>query len=489
MFAKDTNFFGGAVLSSNDAPPKTKRYLYHILEDKLSASKAIDKGETRCSYTILGPRKVGKTIILRQLCDHFATASRYYDISTLKSPVNFNDLFARARGDGVHIILLDEISKICTDDIPEFVSAVKNYCWCISFVLTGSTKAAVKQLSDMVGRAESEYELPPILYIERLAWQANANVSDFAQYRSKVSFESFKNYIHYGTVTDDTDGWIYTSAVVDDTMQSILKRDYLSSEYPTIKELDRVTMTSILQYIAVCQLVYATEKKQYCTIPSLQQVVEEKLHEVYRNISRAVSLPKQCIADMCHMMLDSGLAKPMYQTYWDLEMANDGYRVKTVDSSVPSIVFEYPWYANFVLEDILSAGDMWGYWVENLLYLRMLYVYGVVDKYRLGTDVLDIVYSEKLSSRYGLECKFTALKNIRHGHLQRYKMLGSRLQLRRVDITSTDECLKQSDTSCVYKIHELIAALELEYISHSDMPYTSPNVYELIKRYGFLPDC
>lgn len=474
---------------SSYSVPRTKRFLYHILKRLLKIPRQVDKGDTRKSYTILGPRKVGKTTILQQLATYFKEESIYFDLSIIGYPIKFTELFSQEMKNGKKIILLDEISKVSEDCLMEFVSAVKMYCWGISFVMTGSTKASVSKINDMIGRA-STFELPPIMYIERLAWEANVEVYDLAEYRRNITLDSFKSYVRYYALKPDADALGYVQSVVEDTMESIWRHNYLDEDNKNTLGLSSDIIWEILKYISLCQLVYALENKQYCLMPALTGKVIDAMGGLYQDLKSMRGMPKSAISDVCQMLVDSGLAIPLYVKYMTSD-PNENLRSHSVDKQVSNIIFEYPWYASIAITDMLNEQELWGYWIENLLYLKMRYLYNFVDKYRAGTDEIDIVYPQSLQEYCGLECKFTPFNNIRHSTIKHYRQYAQQLGLKRMDITSTDFSSKIDSFTQIYKIQELIAVLELEYIKQCDQleelwSPSVPTVYELMKKYGFI---
>lgn len=489
---KCTNFFmeESSMISESYAKfaqqpiPETKRYLYHILEEKLSIPRDVDHGDTRRSYTILGPRKVGKTIILRQLEKHFGTTSCYMDMSITDKASDFVKMFSDALNDGVSIILLDEISKIHEDRVAAFVSAVKDFCWCISFVLTGSTKSAVSKLSSMIGRSDMEFELPPILYIERLAWEQNTDVYNLNAYRAGISLDSFKHYVEYFAIKPEESGLVYVRNLVEDTMESIRAQEHIDEDGCSLADLSINMQETLLKYVSLCQLVYKIKGKAYCSIPSLSDYVQKTMGDLYITIRSKQNMSKIAIALMCQLILESGLAVEIYTRYDDIgDVHLQNHRI---DKDVPNIAFEYPWYATIAIADVLDTPTMWGFWVENLLYLKMWHVFTFVDKYRANeTAEIDNVYTNNFNGFYGLECKFRPRNELSDSLIKKYQDIAKSIDMQRMDIVTTDCSNVFDNFTRFYKVHELVAALELEYVNLRDELHTSLKLEDIMQKYNF----
>lgn len=460
--------------------PGTRRFLFKVVEKRMNAIEEPSSGLGRC-IAILGPRNIGKTILLMQLCKSHSSISSYIDISTLKSPVDYNKLFQEEQDRGKTRLFLDEISKIATDDLADFVSAVKLFSSRITFVYTGSTKSAVKKIHDKIGRGIS-YEFPPILWIEHLAWNSHADVYDFEKYRHTISLNSFRDYMRYGGFSDENEGFEYVRSVVQDTVDSVL--NYKDLSYLSIEQLN-----CILEYIALCQLVFCDKNQHtYCTIPSLSKRIQSALGSAYTRIKNHIDMPTSAVALVCSMLIDSGLAKRMYTQFFNTDDIDEGYQIKLIDQTVPSLIFEYPWYASVGVTDILAdANDtLWGKRVEDMLFLKMTYLYDFVDKYRFANaEEIDVVYQSG-GSTFGIECKFRRQEHLDSSKVEEYRVLAKRLKLSRIDITCKDFNKTLDNFTSFLRIDQVVAVLELELINKRlEDRLGSPNVLELFRRYKF----
>lgn len=158
----------------------TKRFIYNALE-----KNALNKPGCYC---VIGAKKIGKTVLLKQLRQHNETNTVYIDASTLGYETNFKDLYKSLEEKGIKNILIDDINKLNEDLIADFNSDTISYANKMCFILSGSICASVRKFDRDICMGGWEYELPPIMYIERLCWEKGLN---------EVSAEAVKKLSSY----------------------------------------------------------------------------------------------------------------------------------------------------------------------------------------------------------------------------------------------------------------------------------------------------
>lgn len=180
---------------------KTKRFLYDVMTtrlNKLDACAARNNDAYEDSATaILGVRQIGKTVLLKQLYNVAPSISEYRDCTGLPSDFDFDGYLRKLLDSGVKRLFLDEVCKIQRDMVADLVSFIKNTSAFMSVTFTGSTKQAVEALSADVCRGIS-VELPPIMYIERLAWTQSEEVSSLTgkDLLGMSSIDAFASYLN-----------------------------------------------------------------------------------------------------------------------------------------------------------------------------------------------------------------------------------------------------------------------------------------------------
>lgn len=150
---------------------KTKRFAYDILKEYYDYC---EKTETISYFngctTVLGARKVGKTILLKQLCEVEPSKSYYMDCTDVPETFDFESFYEECLNKGVSRVFLDEVCKIPDDIIADFIEFTKLYSAKILITITGSVKLSVSKLSSCIGRGRT-IELPPISYTEQIGWE------------------------------------------------------------------------------------------------------------------------------------------------------------------------------------------------------------------------------------------------------------------------------------------------------------------------------
>jgi predicted AAA+ superfamily ATPase len=166
---------------------KTKRFAYDILKEYYDYC---EKTETISYFngctTVLGARKVGKTILLKQLCEVEPSKSYYMDCTDMPETFDFESFYEECLSKGVSRVFLDEVCKIPDDIIADFIESTKLYSAKILITITGSVKLSVSKLSSRIGRGRT-IELPPISYTEQIGWEgvsSNIQNSDIRHYLS-----------------------------------------------------------------------------------------------------------------------------------------------------------------------------------------------------------------------------------------------------------------------------------------------------------------
>lgn len=488
---------------------KTKRFLYDIMTirlSKLDAYAARNNDAYEDSATaILGVRQIGKTVLLKQLYNVAPDISEYRDCTGLPSDFNFDGYLRELLDSGVKRLFLDEVCKIQRDSLADLIRFIKDACAFMSVTFTGSTKQAVEALSADVCRGIS-VELPPIMYIERLAWAQSKEVCSLTgeDLLGMSSIDAFASYLNTGKIDEDTlrGSTIldYVYGLVQDTMKSYFAR------YSTDKatELSNQDVNTILNYVSLVQHVIKTKKNEYCDLPILSRSIKNSIKDKWVAMQDILDITDKITA-MCHILLDSGLARKV-SIYTPAEGAGFSAKLESVpliDDNIPSLIFEYPWYASLsVTPELNKQETLWGIWLENDLLMRSVYCYPFADKYRRDeTDEFGIAYLTGLfvgGKRGGIESKWRPYSKVNIANdLARYARIAKGLGLDELAITCKDknwvvpsalaEAKKEEYPEVIVCRADLLhLALELGYIDVQKRGdcYANKTVLELMKHFG-----
>lgn len=430
---------------------KTKRFLYDVMItrlNKLDAYAARNNDAYEDSATaILGILQVGKTVLLKQLHNAAPDISEYRDCSKLSESFDFEEYLQALTDSGVKHLFLDEVCKIHRDMVADLVSFIKNASAFMSVTFTGSTKQAVEALSADVCRGIS-VELPPIMYIERLAWAQSREVCSLTgvDLLSMSSIDSFASYLNTGKIlggmlTDET-ALDYVRGIVSDTTKSYLSR-YSSGSAVTLTRRD---IDMILIYISLVQHVIKTKKNEYCDLPLLSKDIKNRIKSEWAALKNILNVTDKITA-MCHIILNSGLARKVavYAPSEGAGFFTNPEPVPLIDENIPSLIFEYPWYASLALTPLLNRQEtLWGIWLENDLLMKSVYCYPFADKFRRDeADELDMVYLTGLfvgGKKGGIESKWRPYSKVNNANdLARYARIAKGLGLDELAITCKDK--------------------------------------------------
>lgn len=190
---------------------KTKRFAYKLLldyydrmEDEVRNKKfGITAYEYGCT-TILGVRRVGKTILMKQLAESKKEVSEYFDCTDISEDFDFESFYEDLENRGIERLYLDEVCKIPDEIMADFIGNTKLYSAQMLITITGSEKGVVSKISSRIGRGRT-ISLPPIMYIEKLAWSQDEEVDDYLNYDFKnvSTYEKLINYLKTQNVVSE----------------------------------------------------------------------------------------------------------------------------------------------------------------------------------------------------------------------------------------------------------------------------------------------
>ena len=403
---------------------KTKRFLFDIIKSNVLSKKGC--------FAIVGPRKIGKTILLKQLYNLNVIDSVYLDCS-IEYPNDFNRYYNDLISLNKRFVFIDEVCKI-KEGHREFVSATKNASGSLCIIISGSTSFVVEDICYDIGRGEV-YTLPPFMYIELLSWKNNV---DLCNVKPFVTNDTFIHYIK-NQFMSNSELVAYMRGVVHDTIDSY--RDHTDFEGPlalTDNDIDKS-----LIYISVCQLVYRRgSDNNFINMPHIPAAVRDCLvNKNVKPLKNHLGLSNKTIKLVLRLLCSCGLAK----------------RVRIIkelyNSAIDAYLFEYPWYTSYCLNPkIQNADDFIALWIEYYILIKAYYIYTDVAKYRNDDQAeIDVLYT--IDGWLGIEVKNRPAQNISQTYKSKLNKLQSLCGITDLFIT---------DNSCNA---ELTAAMEFEYIS------------------------
>lgn len=457
----------------------TKRFIYNTIEKKILNNPG-------CSC-IVGARKIGKTVLLKQLEGNNKSNSFFIDASTLKYSTDFELLYKDLYNKGIRNIFIDEICKINEDLLADFVSVTRYYAGKVCFILSGSVSISVKNICRDIGRGE-EYELPPIMYIERLCWEHGFTDISIDAIKSLSSYDLYISYIKTQNTLNDKQCLYYITDVVADTLRSYLRGTYLGDNKMNMSEKE---IYEAIKYISLCQFVYKSIKgndtrENYVSIPRLSKEIQDYIGGSYRLAKKKWDLSKEEIGYVLSLLYGCGLAKQV-SIYRGSKL--DAENLSLDSNYVDACVFEYPWLSSlFFSTKLQNDSDFMAIWVENSVLLRESYIYSFYDKYRdkPGREI-DTIYKVDNGGFYGLEVKDRKSSNVQRSYIsQLVNFAVNSLGLEDIYLTCSDDPKDNNRYKDKFlRIDKVIASMELEYMFLVDNGelYSDLSIDKLIEKY------
>ena len=356
----------------------TKRFIYNALEKNALNNPGC--------YCVIGAKRIGKTVLLKQLRQYNETNTVYIDASMLEDHTDFEVLYKSLEEKGIKNILVDDINKINEDLIADFISDTISYASKMCFILSGSICASVRKFCKHICMGGWEYELPPIMYIERLCWEKGLNEVSAETVKNLSSYDLYLSYLKMQNTVSDKQGLDYITDIVADTLKSYLRCTALGDNQ--IEDMPVVDIYEIIKYFSMCQYVHQVgndEKANFDSIPGLPKEIRESLESAYDKEKKRWQLSRIEKDYVLSLLYGSCLVKRI----WQQKGLNWRLDCKCVDA----FVFEYPWLSSLFLSTRVSnTRSLIAMWIENSVLAHESYIYPYSDKYKdIGNHEIDKV--------------------------------------------------------------------------------------------------
>ncbi len=169
--------------------PKSKKGLYFSVKEKFKVG---------CVCSLKGSRRVGKSTLLKQLCEELD--GYYFDVekylcsynSTENVPLIVEDFKEIWSDSSVKFIAIDEITKVPASVLGTLIEAIKT-SFNKGIVYTGSIPSSV-EIVDKYVMPNYEFTLYPLNYVEYCDW--NAVEVGLESYQDYLTFSNSLQYFH-----------------------------------------------------------------------------------------------------------------------------------------------------------------------------------------------------------------------------------------------------------------------------------------------------
>lgn len=362
--------------------------------------------------TLSGPRRSGKTYLIKQSMRHLATNKHiphknicYFQFSGSLNEKNIIpavlDLFLKKyAGSGRKYIFLDEIQYIdyWQDQIKAFYDLLED----VKFIVLGSTSLFYRQKSkeSLAGRI-LKYNLGALNFHEYLRFKNIAEPSkDRAEFISNLSIyhTEFKKYLSYG-------------------------------QYPEIvanPELDpKKYIMDLSDQIINFDIPYFSAKIDRQLFLSVVKTLSFDLAEEYsaNNLAKTLETDRRKIAEYVKILEEIGLFRVCY---------NSGFKSKRKQLSGSKKIYGLNLNLSLHLNgfDISYFNDIrvYGRYFENYIFMRLLTKYDTIEYYRVLGRELDFVS----------EGAVFEIKSGANMELTKYRQLASKLR-KKLYVISAEE--------------------------------------------------
>lgn len=455
--------------------PGTKRFLYDVILKWYEDSIKETRFRTNFCYTFHGVRRIGKTILLRQL-NEVISNSKYYDCSAYQD--DERDLVEDMDNDldrGIKVFLLDEICKY--PDLSYLISTIKICGHERTFIITGSTSKFVQNIGHRICSGPIVY-LPPITYCEWLSWNNNCEYKDVFKYST---IDTFDNYIKSDSLFQMDYEQTYFASVVQDTSKSYkVSMPHSHGLSDMIVDFQEEILEDILTYMSIINLTTTASNGKYSRVlkgVSTDNTSENSDSELIQKIinncrNKILSYPSHIITEYLHLLEISGLINS-----YNLIKIDENNIIESLENGY--YIFRYPQYVKNLLYYVELKNEYHYNVIENLLLDTISTYYNYAGKYRdKDVEGMDIRYLID-ASIYGIEVKCRPIDKINTEH---YAYVANTLNLKDICFTTNnlDNPYIKKDNYYVIRHDMLMLLVELEYFNQSPRKMTIP---EMISKY------
>lgn len=427
--------------------PKTKKGIYDTVKSHFKVGAI-------CS--LKGSRRVGKTILLKQLCEELD--GYYFDMevyncefdSMTESERILRDLIQVLSDDSVKLVAIDEITKIPSAIYGEIASAIRNSTK-KGFIYTGSIPSSVEIVDERI-MPHHHFMLNPVNYYEYCDWNSvPVNAKTYTDY---LCFANSLDYLaitpveseevlstslftkYQGVEKDERVEALreFTAEVLSYTIKSI-SRDYnRNSNYPTNNLLNAVNAKneSLFEKMLLCTFKLGITN-HFVGMPSLNLI--EKSKYSYQNLKNFIAGNKNLVGQFRKFLLDTGLAKDCYEWCYDSKGVGEGDICNCCTINDEYLLFEYPCFTNAVTNSN-QYEECKNLWIEEEIARQactVLYGYEFGKFQDRSGDEIDIV-----SSKVAIEVKNTKSSRVRQ-RISHYCNVCRKIGISSLIITCNDE--------------------------------------------------
>lgn len=454
--------------------PETKKSLFYLMENSLFQDYYKESKDLELTglhsrngvFVLTGPRKVGKSTLLKQLCEKYD--GNYFNVERLSNSVDSDtnlefclEEFKRALNCEKRLVCLDEITKMPDAlywELSDLLKSIDNKI----VIITGSIPKSVKDFAEIIGDKEV-FEMHPLDYWEYCNWYDKTLGED--SYRDYLSFKQFKEIRGIEE---------YARLVLKDSITSYSYNSVRNEEIAedVLELLDEHTFTDCIKLICLSGQMKLSRKGSFEDIPRLRQLNSKEYSE-YKRLKRIKLMDKEKIISLQKFLVDTGLGEYVNCYCYNDEQLKTDCSLCHVGSTGRFLTFEFPCFGSTVFNKLVTEDDFdFNHQCEVDVFNDSKRLFSYVGKFR-DSDNAEIDF---MSFEVLIEVKNSPLNHV-NKYIYGYTEICNNTEIDNLIVTTSDSVL---DLSVVNGVKVLKVNLPLLAYTLGELQ-TVPDARELLK--------
>ncbi len=425
--------------------PKTKKATYYAIKKSVFAKGVAEKG----LYSIVGPRRVGKTILLKQLCEEFN--GYYLSVEELKSSYNGSvedsrrvlSVIVEAIQSDYKLVCIDEVTQMPDFGYGKLIHELK-LAWNKAVFITGSIPQAVEDFGANAS-VEVVFRMSSLSYWEYCNW-----------FECKVSSRSYENYLSFKQFTEIKDVSSYASSVLQGSMDSYRYNcvKVKEMEESVVKLFKEERFEDYLKLICLSGQFKLSPSGGFEDSPSLSQLDSEDTQEL-RRLKTIRIVKEERIRQLRLFLVYTGLGEYSNSYEYDESVKLSKFALEGAIVKDRFIRFEFPCFGGCVFNQLLTSDRL------DLNHQCEIDIFNWASKLFCGTGKFRNNDDEEIdfvSRSLLIEIKNGSLKQI-VSHMENYLSITKKLGVYDLLVTTSDKCLKFDDMGGVKVVRAYLPLL------------------------------
>jgi hypothetical protein len=448
--------------------PNTKKTVFYQVKSEL-----IDKNFIGLA-TLLGPRRVGKTTLLQQLCKecngyYFSIEDLNCTANEIRDTNNIESKLVELLNSNYKLICIDEITqlpKVLYGRLSHYLKLV----WNKAVLITGSIPSSVEEFAMRAG-TKITFRITSLSYYEFISWKYNGDLT-------KLSQDTYREYLTFKQYHEIKDLTEYAKDVLDCSKNNFFRRE--SEEEELNQKIEKIfknqQFEQLLDLICLSGQFKLSSKGRFEDLPDLDNlaIADEEMYVKFLNLKSKILQKENQINALERFLRDTGLGTDVYlYEYFTSPISSSkyessDYNMKDVIIASQYMSFEFPCFGSAVFGyPTTESGNDLNHQCEVDIFNKLIKIFHFPGKFRdNNSDEIDFMSEELL-----VEVKNATLSHAKK-HLLKYKAIAERTDVRNIILTCTDNILlKEYDEQFqvstlkvnIIEFAYILGMLELDY--------------------------